>query len=59
MRGSTFIWSKGCYQYEILVLVSVEFRGAKFGFENVVIRTAKMKCPDIKFPATNRAFFAD
>ena len=73
MRGSTFIWSKGCYQYEILVLVSVEFRGAKFGFgggvdcaygayfgfENVVIRMAKMRCPDIKFLETDRACFAD
>lgn len=33
--------------------------GASFGFENVVIRTAKMRCPDIKFPETNRAFFTD
>ena len=33
--------------------------GARFGFENVVIRMAKMRCPDIKFLETDRACFAD
>ena len=55
------------------MLVSVEFcgeksgfgggffcaYGARFGFENVVIRMAKMRCPDIKFLETDRACFAD
>ena len=73
MRLLTSVRSKDRYQYEILVLVSVEFRGAKFGFgggvdcaygayfgfENVVIRMAKMRCPDIKFLETDRACFAD
>lgn len=52
------------------MLVSVEFcgeefgfgcgvfcsYGARFSFENVVIRMAKMRCPDIKLSETNRAF---
>jgi hypothetical protein len=55
------------------VLVSVEFcgekfgfgggvacaDGARFGFKNVEIRTTKMRCPDIKFSETVRAYFAD
>lgn len=53
------------------MLVSVEFRGeefgfgggvdcaygAGFGFEIVAIKTAEMRCPDINFPETDRAFF--
>ena len=63
---------QGAYQYEILVLVGVEFGGekfgfgggvvcpyrARFGFKNVAIRTAKMRCPDIKFPETDSACFS-
>lgn len=55
------------------MLVSVEFRGeefgfgsgvdcaygAGFGFEIVAIKTAEMRCPDIKFSETDRAYFAD
>ena len=54
------------------MLVSVEFCGekfgfgggvvcpyrARFGFKNVAIRTAKMRCPDIKFPETDSACFS-
>ena len=55
------------------MLVSVEFRGEKFGFgggvvcsygagfgfEIVAIKTSEMRCPDIKFSETDRAYFAD
>ena len=55
------------------MLVSVEFCGKKFGFgggvacadgagfgfKNVVIKTAKMRCPDIKLSEADRACFAD
>ena len=55
------------------MLVSVEFCGEKFGFgggvvcsywagfgfEIVVIKTAEMRCSDIKSSETDRAYFAD
>ena len=73
MRLLTSVRSKDRYQYEILVLVSVEFCGEKFGFgggvvcsygagfgfEIVAIKTSEMRCPDIKFSETDRAYFAD